>query len=675
MSPEELLDGFLADELTAAEQAELDALLEAQPELLRQLAEQRAIENALDVLRGDGSADQQVTVSVLGVLRSKSFDSFKTDLLARVQAEAADKRREEEALRVPTPSPGEAALEAPAPRRRQAPRRWLRVGAVALAAAALLAVGLAFLLVPGSAPASGDGAFLLSAGAGTAVLRGAETLPGRMDLVLRPGDRLAVPDGAQASLGFADDPTRVDLSGPAELHYVRGGRDKRVELLHGELSASVPRQDRPFVASAPHGEARADEAQFTLRVSPSFARLEVSRGAAVLARPDGKSVRVSADHFAVAGRDLDLVARALGGADPAAGGPAPVAVLRDLRGEVWTFTRSPADRAPAKPGQGVVDGQSLLVEGAASRAVLEYPDRTRVEVGGDSLVRRLVAEKDPSRKDVLLEKGRLEADVSKQAAGKPMTVRSAAATVTVLGTRFSLEAARGQARLLVEEGVVRFLRESDRKEIEVRSGFQAQVAPDRPFEPVPVPGGARYLDLDLGAGTNEGDGDWESDGRVVRQRRAVSEDFSGAATRLFRAECDEGVVLEATTEIDRVSSDAAAPWGFGLAAVFRDRRVVLRSRQGGEAGSLFEFKDVTSIPFEHGREGTYRLKLRIERRAGSPRATLRGKLWQGDREPDGWMIEDDLVLEGPLTHVGFQTVRCAASFGAFKVRVLKEEAR
>jgi len=99
---------------------------------------------------------------------------------------------------------------------------------------------------------------------------------------------------------------------------------------------------------------------------------------------------------------------------------------------------------------------------------------------------------------------------------------------------------------------------------------------------------------------------------------------------------------------------------------------VLRSHQNTPGGSLFEFKDVTAIPFEHGREGRYRLKLRIERRPEG-KAVLRGKIWQGDREPDGWMIENVFELDGPMTQVGLQTVRCAATFSSFKVRVLKED--
>ena len=80
--------------------------------------------------------------------------------------------------------------------------------------------------------------------------------------------------------------------------------------------------------------------------------------------------------------------------------------------------------------------------------------------------------------------------------------------------------------------------------------------------------------------------------------------------------------------------DAATPdtaldrgtWGFGLEAMFRDRTVVLRSSQGPEGTSVFEFPGITAIPFEHGREGTYRRSCSLERKRGAE-AVLRGKIW------------------------------------------------
>lgn len=665
MNADELLDAFLAGELDEAGQAAFDALLRETPALARELADQRLMENALGVLYGDGTADEQVRLSVLSVLHGKTDDAFKTDLLKSVLAQDAQQKRDAAEFKHPTPSTG-TPRPIPEPAIRRPRRRAWGAWAAGAAAAALVAAGAVWFAAPAAPAPSADGAFLLSASGGVRVVRGAETLAARADMALLPGDRVAVPDGAEARLGFVDDTTRLDLRGPADLRLHRGGRGKKVELLRGTVAVDAPRQDEAFVIASPHAEARADQGRLVVEVAPAFARLDVHRGVAVLLRGDGKSIRVPADHYAVAGKDVELAVRPLVPGEPASAKPDAIAYVRKIQGDVWIFDGSPAARRPAQIGQAILEGQSIQADGGA---VLEFPDQTRLELGADTTLLRLLDPKDRARKDVLLERGTVLADVTKQPAEKPMWIRAAAAEVKVLGTRFLLSAEGSSARVQVEEGVVRFRHVALKKEVDVLSGFQATVAPGAPFEAAPVPGGARFLQIDLAAGTADGDGDWYADGRVLRQRKVSRDPVSGASTQLFRVNAEEGVVFEARAEVAQVTPGAES-WGFGLAAVFEDRRVVLRSHQGTPAGSLFEFKDVTAIPFEHGREGSYRVTLRIERR-GEGRAVLRGKIWQGDREPDGWMIEDELELAGPLTHVGFQTVRCACAFSGFKVKVLK----
>jgi ferric-dicitrate binding protein FerR (iron transport regulator) len=675
MTDKELIDGFLRGELDEAGMAQLEAELAAHPELLRELCEQRQMEQALHVLFGDESADQQVAVSVLGVLRSSPVEDFKTDLLKKVQAEDERKRKESESDRIPAP---------PAPEKKEATRPvaaaalrparfpWLFRAAAGIAACAAVALGawLFTRATPAEVPVD-TGAYLLTATAGVTVQSGAGPVPASAGILLPAGYVIRTADGAEAKIGFADGVTRVDLKGGAEIRFLQGGSFKKLDLRRGAMEAEVaPQSGEALSVTTSQGELKTSDGRFRLQAAAEFARVEVRKGSATLSR-ENRSVRVGADHFAVAGPGLEMAAKPL---DPA-GAPGAVqnavAVLRKSRGGVFLFTQSPADRTPAKPGQPVLEGQSLQTEGAGALAVLEYPDQTRLEVGADAILRRLVDPKDRTRKDVRLEQGMLGADVAKQPAGRPMTVGTAHATVTVVGTRFTLAADSESARLQVEEGAVRFLRASDRKEIEVRSGFGAVAAPNRPFEPSPVPGGAQYLELDLSSGVTEGDGEWSVERRRVRQSRAAG---ASATTHLFKAGTEEGVVLEAVVEVEPAAADASGEWGFGVAAAFRDRNVVLRTRQGAEGGSVFEFKDVTSRAFEHGREGTYRLKLLIERPKGAARAKLQGKLWQGDLEPDGWMIEfDELELQGPMTHVGFQTLRCACSFDSFRVKVLRQE--
>jgi hypothetical protein len=689
MTDKELIDAFLTGDLDPAGQSQLEAELRAHPELARELAEQQQIEQALKVLLGDDTADQQVTVSVLSVLRAEPLDSFKDDLLAQVKESAAQRRREEEAARIPVlpAAPPEAvpAKPEPAVAPRSSARRvlpWAMSGSIA--AAALVALGVAFLVPKAPVAAVESTAFLLSVGPGAKLRRGDRVLPARIDMALEPGDLLTIEEGGEAKVGFADDPTRLGLKGPAVFHFIQGGAAKRIELLKGDCEMAIPPQSESFTAVTPHAELRLQVGDARLISAADFARVEVRRGVAAFTRKrDRKSVDVRIDEYAVAGRDVDLVAKAMDRSSPSPDGPGVVAILRRVQGDVFLFTQSPADRTPAKSGQAILEGQAVLTEGARSSLVVDYPDHTRLEIAGDTIVRSLTDRKDRARKLVFLEQGSLNADVSKQPPGKSMILQTRQAEVSVLGTRFTLAAEKEATRLQVEEGAVNFTRTADKKTVQVRSGYFAVAAPGKPFDLLPLPGGVRYLDLDLSSGSTSGDGEWTVEGRTVKQTRVSRAAEGGTSALLCRVEAEEkdSVVLEVVAEVDQATPDTAidrAAWGFGLEAMFRDHPVVLRSSQGSEGTSVFEFPGITSIPFEHGREGVYRLKLSIARRqdgAGRvlPEAVLRGKIWQGDREPDGWMIENVFEADGPMTQVGLQTVRCACTFTSFKVKVLKEK--
>jgi ferric-dicitrate binding protein FerR (iron transport regulator) len=682
MTDKELLDAFLTGELDEAGMAQLEAELRANPELVRELADQQQIEQALKVLLGDDAADQQVTVSVLSVLRADPLDSFKKELLAEVKQEAESRRKQEASARVPIvppPAPVEAkpVIEIVPPvrvvRRRTLP--WAVGGAVAVAAALLVALGVSLFSTSTPAPAVNSHAFLLSVGPGAKLKRGNRVLPAQRDMVLEPGDELiTIEESGETRIGFADDPTRLKIKKAAEFRFVQGGPAKRIHLEKGDCEIAVPPQAEPFTAVTPHSELRLSSGEARLISKLDFARVEVRRGTASFTRlSDHKHVDVDADQYAVAGKDLDLVAKALNDGHEAAG-PAVVAILKKVQGEVYLFTTSAADRTPAKSGMTVVAEHAILTEGSRSSLVVEFTDHTLVEIAGDTTVSTLTDKKDRSRKMVTLERGTLLADITKQPAEKSMILRTPQAEVAVLGTRFTLDAGKESTRLQVEEGAVRFTRTEDRKSIEVRSGYFAEVAPGKPLDPAPIPGGIRYVEIDLNSGVISGDGEWTVDGRTVKQSRVARVAEGGLSTMLCKAEADEKehLVLEAVAKVEQTTPDTAidrGTWGFGLEAMFRNRSVVLRSSQGPEGTSVFEFPGLTAIPFEHGREGTYRLKLSIERRGAE--AVLRGKIWQGDREPDGWMIENVIEVEGPLTQVGLQTMRAACTFSSFRVKVIK----
>jgi ferric-dicitrate binding protein FerR (iron transport regulator) len=674
MTDQELLEAFLDGELDDAGWAEMEVLVSSMPQVLHELAALRTQGQALGAVLGDGRDEERVKRAVLSDLRAKPIEQFKTDLLEKVRAEELRKKQAEESalpalkdvLRQDRPAEG-SAREALRPPR----RRWPR--AVAAAAAALaVAAGLFSLLRPPSMGLEFTAAYLLGATPGVQIIRAGEVLPSRSDMALETGDRIRAGEGAEVRIGFTIDPTRLVLRGPAELCLARGGTQKRAELVRGEVEALVApgTEGDPLVLATPHSETRLEDGQARLSCSNGSARLEVRRGWAAFRRTrDGQSVRVGAEHYAVAGDGVPLMALAIRpeGKPEAAPSRPVVGALARVQGDVYLLLRASPERKRAEPGQRLTADHGLQTEGAASLAVVEYLDATRLEIGADTILRGLASDDPAGRKSVTLEQGILTADVVKQVADQPMEIATPHAAVRVLGTRFVLAGERDATRVQVEEGAVRFTSLRDRRSIEVRSGFFAAAGEGIPFQALPIPGGPRYLEIDLASGIRDGDGAWSVDGRSVRQ----ADPRTRGSLNLFKVSADKGVLLESTVRLDPVSS--ADAWGFGLTVGFGPRRVVLRSLQGGPGGSVFEFQDVNSLPFEHGREGVYRLKLQVERRREGP-ALLRGKIWQGEREPDGWMIEHEAALEGPLTEAGFQAVRCACIFSRFRVEVLRDDA-
>ncbi|MEM7317190.1 MAG: FecR family protein, partial [Planctomycetota bacterium] len=78
-------------------------------------------------------------------------------------------------------------------------------------------------------------------------------------------------------------------------------------------------------------------------------------------------------------------------------------------------------------------------------------------------------------KTLLLQAGTLRADVSPQPEGHPLTVRTATAEATVLGTSFALTAAKQETRMVVNEGAVRIQRLSDEQALTVNGNERVRV--------------------------------------------------------------------------------------------------------------------------------------------------------------------------------------------------------
>jgi len=158
------------------------------------------------------------------------------------------------------------------------------------------------------------------------------------------------------------------------------------------------------------------------------------------------------------------------------------ATLDHVLGEV--FRVSPEGSAKIKEGEGLLFGQGVETRGAQSGVRIKYPDGTHLELGPDTVIRELhdLEAKGARGKHVFLARGAIAADVVKQPPGKFMTLTTAHAESTVLGTTFRLAADAASTRLEVKEGRVRFGRLSAKSSVEVKTGQYAVAGTD--VEPI-----------------------------------------------------------------------------------------------------------------------------------------------------------------------------------------------
>jgi hypothetical protein len=135
--------------------------------------------------------------------------------------------------------------------------------------------------------------------------------------------------------------------------------------------------------------------------------------------------------------------------------PAGVAHIDSVRGTVQV--RTAAGTVAAQAGTDLIAGQ-MLETGADGAAVLTFPDRTQLEFGAETVLKKLAAESAVAGKEVVLERGLVIANVRPQPAGRPMIYGTPHGTATVRGTRLSLAVAPEASQLEVREGSVQLAR-------------------------------------------------------------------------------------------------------------------------------------------------------------------------------------------------------------------------
>jgi ferric-dicitrate binding protein FerR (iron transport regulator) len=152
--------------------------------------------------------------------------------------------------------------------------------------------------------------------------------------------------------------------------------------------------------------------------------------------------------------------------------PAPVdtqvivAKVDRVEGQVFVLARK--GRTAAVSGQELPAGVGLEC-GDRSYAIVSYPDRTRLEVTGNTVVRDLF---DAAGKQLYVEKGAVKAEVTKQPKDKPMIFGMPHGEAKVLGTVLRLSVEPKSASLDVEEGKVE-LRNLAGKTVDVPAGRTA----------------------------------------------------------------------------------------------------------------------------------------------------------------------------------------------------------
>ena len=291
---------WLAGDLDKADERRLESFVAAHPDALRELAAQRSMDEALRVLLDSEHSEQRVTDSVTSVLRAKSCKEFQSDLMRRIRGDIFE---------VHPLMPPNLDFKAVKVAKRA---RTSKLAAVALAVCAVALIGwIVFTVLPDD-----TSAFIASASPGILVERGTTKVAARAGLELRASDFLRTGNEQSIQIAYRAESTRLELKENSEVRFLRSWRGKRLNLLRGELSASVDKQpaSKPMVIATPQAEAQIVGTKFTLSAKRHSTRLEVAEGVVNLMRLfDGATTRVEAEQFAVAARGVELLSRPVTG--------------------------------------------------------------------------------------------------------------------------------------------------------------------------------------------------------------------------------------------------------------------------------------------------------------------------------------------------------------------------
>ena len=273
MLNEQELIAYLENALPPTERQRVEAELERDPKLRRQLLQQSQMEHALRATLGDTERNERVKQSVLAVLRGEQEESLKR----RVLADAAQPTSILDLLSTLVRRPAFA---------------------FALAACLCLFAGVWFFNQRDSnTPAP------LSLAVETPVL---VQLPSGT-VTPKSGDTIRVNNSGSGTVAFADG-TVLHLEPGTEISFQTVAKPphpggKQLKLLAGSLSASVAKQppNLPLLIQTPHALVTVVGTEFDLNVATNQTALEVTHGLVKMTiSGETNPVNVAAGEFAVA---------------------------------------------------------------------------------------------------------------------------------------------------------------------------------------------------------------------------------------------------------------------------------------------------------------------------------------------------------------------------------------
>ena len=131
------------------------------------------------------------------------------------------------------------------------------------------------------------------------------------------------------------------------------------------------------------------------------------------------------------------------------------------------------ERAPAKAGQEILEGQGVEADGPAA---IKFPDGSRLELRAKTMIREISIK---GGKTIDVAKGLLVAHIAEQPADRPMMFTTPQTEIRILGTAFLLSVdpeSDGATQIDVTEGKVRVKRLADGKTVDVAKGHLVAVA-------------------------------------------------------------------------------------------------------------------------------------------------------------------------------------------------------